>query len=108
MSFRGIDFVTIRKSPLLGTLTIHTRGASFSVLIDGTRSANDVLDSMASVSQVICEALGYHDEAVRQAEIALAEQRAKELNKRIVEAEIEASHQPPEGSPSEPHEEERQ
>jgi len=107
MSFNGIDFITIKKNPLLGTLTIHTRGASFSVIIDGTRSANDVLDSLSSVSQVIAEALGYHNEEARRAEMEAIERRDRDLHNKIIEADIEASHQPPEGAPSEPHEEER-
>jgi len=107
MSFNGIDFITIKKNPLLGTLTIHTRGASFSVLIDGTRSANDVLDSLSSVSQVIAEALGYHEEEAKRAEIEAKITKEAEIRQRIIDVEIEATHQPPEGSPSEPHEEER-
>jgi len=104
--FNGIDFITIKRSPLVGSLTIHTRGASFSILIDGERSANDVLDAMSSVSMVIGEALGYHEEMIKQAEKEAREQREKFVRNKIIEAEYESTHEPPEGAPTEPHREE--
>ena len=104
----GMDFIINSKKPLIGQLVIHLRESSHYIVIDGHRSCNDVLDSFAVVGQIIGEALGHYDEAIKQSEIELKERMARELNKKIIEAEIEATHQPPEGSPSEPHEEERQ